>query len=118
MPLWDAFHLSRRLSGHPVELQLLCHICEDSFAQLQILKRHLQEIHGYRSMCSYCNDFECESGKSEVFLEHLKDKHPDAACNDALISSRTIYAPELRHLLNQHTSFFFLKNNLYSGTTY
>jgi hypothetical protein len=105
MPLWEAFQLSRHLSGHPiVELQILCYICENSFAQLQELKRHLGAKHGYRTMCSYCSDFECKSGQSDLFPEHLKNKHPEVACNDALISSRVIYAPDLRRLVDRHSS--------------
>ena len=104
VPLWDAFQSSRRLSGHPVELQISCHICKDSFARLQVLKRHLRDMHGYRTMCLYCSDFECTLGQGNLFREHLKDKHPEVARNDALISSRAIYAPEISRFVERHSS--------------
>ena len=102
--LWDAFQSSRRLCGHPVELQISCHICEHSVTQLRVLQRHLKDVHGYGLMCSYCGDFECNSGKNDLFPEHLQKKHPEVARNDALISSRAIYASELRRVVERHSS--------------
>jgi hypothetical protein len=102
--LWDAFQSSRRLSGHPVELQILCYLCEERFARLQGLRTHLIGRHAHRSECSYCSDFECKLGQSDLFREHLKNKHPEVARSDALVSSRVIYAPELRRLFERHSS--------------
>jgi hypothetical protein len=104
VPLWDAFQSSRHLSGHPIELQISCYLCGDSFARLQGLKTHLIGRHAHRSMCSYCSDFECKLGQSDLFREHLKNKHPEVARTDALVSSRVIYAPELRRLFERHSS--------------
>jgi hypothetical protein len=104
VPLWDAFQSSRRLSGHPVELQISCYLCKDSFSRLQGLKTHLIGRHSHRSMCSYCSDFECKVEQSDLFRKHLKNKHPEVARNDGLVSSRVIYAPELRRLVEWHSS--------------
>jgi hypothetical protein len=58
VPLWDAFQSSRRVSSHPVELQIFCHICNNSFAQPQELGSHLVGQHACRSVtvCSYCSE--------------------------------------------------------------
>ena len=102
--LWDAFQSSRRLSGHPVELQVVCYICNNSFAQLQGLKIHLIVRHAHRVMCSYCDDFEPKRGQRDLFLKHLRNKHLEVARNEGLASSGVIHAPELRRLVDQHTS--------------
>jgi hypothetical protein len=104
VPLWDAFQSSRRLSGHPIGLQISCYICKNSFAQLQELKSHLVGQHAHRTWCLYCDDFECKMGQSDLFREHLKNKHSEAARNDALVWSRVFYAPELRRLVERHSS--------------
>jgi len=108
-PLWDAaqsFITSRRLSSHPVELQVLCHICNTSFTQQQELKSHLVGKHAYRTVCSYCGDFECTPGHNR-FPGHLRSKHPEVARNDVLISdlSLIIFPPsQLDRLVNRHSS--------------
>ena len=102
--LWDAFRSSRRLSGHYVELQLVCHICENIFTQLEVLKGHLGAEHGYLMMCLYCSDFECELGMNDLFLEHLTDKHPGIARIGALKRSRAISTPDRRRLVEWHSS--------------
>jgi hypothetical protein len=113
-PSWDAlrrsFITTRLLSGRPVEVVISyqCHICHDIFPRRQTFESHLKikAWHGYRTlrMCLYCDDFECKSGHNNLFPEHLKSKHPEVARNDALISSEAIYAPELRRLLELHSS--------------
>jgi len=105
-PPWDAvqsFITLRMLSNRPVELTVpsyQCHICN---IRLQELKTHLVSMHTYRILCSYCGDFVCESAQTHRFPEHLRSKHPEVACNDALISGPVIYASELRQLVDRHS---------------
>ncbi len=109
-PWWDAAQLyitSRRLSGRPVELQALCHICNTSFTQQQEFKRHLVDKHAYRIVCSYCGGFECRPERNRLFRGHLTSKHPEVARNDALISDPSLipFLPfELDRLVNAHGS--------------
>ena len=51
-PLWDALQDSQRLSGHPVELQGLCHICNANFTQIRELIGHLIHTHANQSVSS------------------------------------------------------------------
>jgi len=105
-PSWDAaqsYITSRRLSGRPVELQALCHICNTSFTQQQELRTHLVDKHAYRIVCSYCGDFECKPVRNRPFREHLKSKHPEVARNDALISEFFLATFERDRLLNRHS---------------
>lgn len=109
-PFWDAaqsFITSRRLSGHSIELQVLCHICNTSFTQQQGLNRHLVGEHKYRIVCSYCDDFECMPGHSDLFPKHLESEHPEVARNDLLISHPFVksilrFQPDI--LVNRHGS--------------
>jgi hypothetical protein len=106
-PFWDSaqsFITSRRLSGRPVELHLLCSLCDTSFTRQEGLKIHLVDKHAHRIVCSYCGDFDCEPGHRDLFREHLRSKHPEVARNDALISGPFIGASELRLLVTRHSS--------------
>ena len=102
-----SFITSRQLSGRPVDLRFLCHICDISFTRQQGLKKHLVDQHAYRIMCSYCDDFEREEGYNHVFRDHLESKHPEVAYNDEL-SSNPGYtpplSPELEGFVNRHSS--------------
>ena len=94
--LWDIvqpFITSRRLSCHPAERHGECHICviPDStrFTRYRLqheLKRHLVNDHAYRIVCSYCDHFECVSGRKHLFLGHLRRKHPEFVRKGAPIS--------------------------------
>jgi hypothetical protein len=93
-PFWDAaqsFISSRRLSGHPVELQIVCEICNTSLIQHPDLNRHLVDEHNYRIVCSYCSDFDQNFDftprYNDPFPKHLKYFHPTIARNDALVSN-------------------------------
>jgi hypothetical protein len=77
---------------------------ERRLKRLQELEPQHQAQHPYRTMCLYCDDFECESGQNDLLAEDLKSKHPKVAHNDALISSGAIHASELRHLVARHSS--------------
>ena len=106
------FITSRRLSGRPVELRFLCHICVTSFTRQQELKTHLVDKHAYRIMCSYCGDFEHKRRYQErhdhfLFRDHLEGKHPEVARNDELFSNpfSTLSLPsELEALVSRHSS--------------
>jgi hypothetical protein len=86
-PFRDAalsFFTSRRLSGCPVDLEFLCHICSTSFTRQRELKAHLVDMHAYRIVCSHCvdGDFEPKPGSDHLFRDHLESKHPEVARND------------------------------------
>ena len=101
------FITSRWLSGRPVELQFLCHICGTSFTRQQGLKTHLVDQHAYRIMCSYCDNFEHERGQDHLYRDHVEGKHPEVARNDELFSNpfSTLSLPsELEALVNRHSS--------------
>jgi hypothetical protein len=79
-PFRDAalsFFTSRRLSGRPIELEFLCHICNTNFTRQQELKAHLVDKHAYRIVCSHCvdDDFERKPGSDHLFRDHLESKH-------------------------------------------
>ena len=105
-PLWDAaqsFVTSRRLSGHPVQVQ--CHICDTCFTQQEEFKSHLEDKDAHR-VCSYCSDFGFTSEHSDLFQKHLARKHPEVVRNDALFSDPSL-APtdsQLVILVYQHSS--------------
>jgi hypothetical protein len=104
---WNAsqsFITLRGLSGRPVVLTLSCSLCDASFTQLQSLKNHLIDEHTYRTVCSYCGDFECKPGQRYLFREHLKSKHFEVARNDPLFSELIRYDFELLGLVDRHTS--------------
>ncbi|KAH9059951.1 hypothetical protein EDB87DRAFT_1619400 [Lactarius vividus] len=108
-PFWGVaqeFLTSRRFSGRPVALQLLCYICDASFTWKKSLKTHLMVMHAYRLMCSFCGDFECTPGHRHLFQEHLKTKHPQAevARGDALISKPHLTPLELSQLVKRYSS--------------
>ncbi|KAH9018089.1 hypothetical protein EDB84DRAFT_1520259 [Lactarius hengduanensis] len=97
-----SFIISRRHSGCPVKSDFLCFACDYSSRYPQSLRRHLVDRHAYRLLCSYCSDFECTREHNNLFQEHLKNKHPEVARNDALISE-----PFLGHfgiLVDRHSS--------------
>jgi hypothetical protein len=115
-PSWDAvqsFVTSRWLSGPPVQMyarECSCHICGyTSFRGQQLLKTHLVTEHAYRIVCSYCGGFEWSLGYDRLsFREHLKNKHPEVARNDPIISNTllTSLTSHFHHdsLLNWHGS--------------
>ena len=107
-PSWNALQESRRISGHPVELQGLCHICNAAtnadFNRMQGLRKHLVDEHAYRVVCSYCGGFECKPTQRHLFREHIASKHPEVARNDALISGPITYSSQLQRLVNRHSS--------------
>ena len=107
---WDAlqsFITSRSISGRPVQIDALsyqCHICQFSYKEPQELKHHLRDKHRYQILCSYCGDFECTPGHSDLFREHLESKHPEVARIDSLISNPSITRFQLRSSLDRHSS--------------
>jgi hypothetical protein len=72
------FITSRSRFRRPVQVNVPlseCHICHAMFRQQNVPDRHLKDEHGYRTMCSYCDDFECTPGGHDLFREHLNSKH-------------------------------------------
>jgi hypothetical protein len=103
-PFRDAalsFFTSRRLSGRPVELEFLCHICDTCFKRQEELRAHLIDKHAHRIVCSYCDDFERKPGNDHLFRDHLESKHPDIARKDELFSNPF---STLDGLVNRHSS--------------
>ena len=105
-PFWDITQSlidSRRLS---VELDLLCHICKTRFTEQEELRRHLVLTHEYQMVCSYCGNFQCKLGYTQLFREHLNSSHPEEVRNDALIldprSAATYY--QLQSIAFRHGS--------------
>ena len=111
-PSWDSvqsFITSRSISGRPVNVDATsyqCHICHRSSERQQGLKRHLREKHGYQVLCSYCGEFERTPGQSDLFQEHLKDKHPEIVHNDVFSSKPSLILTilQVNNLVNRHTS--------------
>ena len=85
-------------------LQYQCHICHGSSEEQHGLKRHLRENYGYQVLCSYCGEFECTPGESDLFREHLKDKHREVARSDAHISKPSLTPFQIDSLVNWHSS--------------
>ena len=102
-----SFLTSRRLSGRPVDLQFLCHICHTGYTRQQELKSHLEYKHAYQIVCSYCGDFDRQPGYDHLFRDHITNKHPEVAHSDELFSNpfSTLSLPsELDGLVNRHSS--------------
>ena len=109
-PSWDSvqsFITARWISGHPTEVaapSYQCHICHGSSDKQQELKLHLRDDHGYQILCSYCGEFECTPGQSDLLREHLESKHPEIAHSDSLSSKPSLTHPLLRNFVNRHGS--------------
>ena len=109
-PSWDSvqsFTTSRSISGHPVQVyaqSYRCHMCYDSSKEQHELKHHLRDEHGYQILCSYCGEFECTPGQSDLFQEHLKSGHHQIAHNDPLISESSLTPFQFVSLVNRHSS--------------
>ncbi|KAH9003948.1 hypothetical protein EDB83DRAFT_777541 [Lactarius deliciosus] len=114
-PSWDAVQsliTSQRISGsgRPIEVyarKYSCHMCSSSSTEQRELKTHLGFRHAYRTVCSYCRDFECTLGDGDIFREHLASKHPEVARNDVLISNPVLtrFRPsQLDDLIDRHSS--------------
>ena len=98
---WDAlqsFVTSRLLSGSPVQADVPLFQCRVGFRRQQGLEHHLVDNRAYRTMCSYCSDFECTLGHKGLFLDHLESEHPEVALHDPPISGRRLR--RLRYLRN------------------
>ena len=113
-PSWDAllsFIASRSRSGCPVQVNvplLQCDVCHAGFRQQKGLEHHLEGEHKYRTVCSYCANFEWIPEHNNQFREHLDGEHPEVASEDALIWSPLIsrsLPSQLETLLKRHSSF-------------
>jgi len=75
----------------------LCKICQARFTEQKELKKHLVVMHAYRLVCPYCHcgDFEFAPRYSNLFREHLANKHPEVAHTETLIlnPSSQSYSP-------------------------
>ena len=113
-PSWDALLsliASRSRSGCPVQVNvplLQCDVCHAGFRQQKGLECHLMGKHTYRTMCSYCANFEWTPGHNDQFREHLNSEHPEVTSKGALIWSPLLalsLPSQLESLLKQHSSF-------------
>lgn len=82
----QSFATSRRLSGHPVEVNpplirrnFWCRSCNVDFAQKQGLNRHNKDRHSPRNVCAHCGMFEWTEGRQYRFRRHLQECHPEVA---------------------------------------
>lgn len=57
---------------------------------MQEYKRHLVDVHVYRTVCSYFDDFECTPGHDDDLFRHLANELPDA---DPLNSNPDLQSP-------------------------
>ena len=109
-PSWNSvqsFITSRSISGRPVQVDALyyrCHICYHRVKEQQELKLHLRNKHRYQVLCSYCGEFECAPGQSDLFRSHLEKSHSEIAHNDALISKPSLTQFQIGDLVNRHSS--------------
>ena len=109
-PLWNSvqsFITSRSISGRPVQVDGLfyrCHICRHLLAEQHALKHHLRDKHRYQILCSYCGEFECTPGQSDLFQEHLKSEHYQIVHNDALISKPDLTLFQSDRHVDRHSS--------------
>jgi hypothetical protein len=83
-PFWENTQSLIDLRQLSVELDLFCHICKTPFTEQEELRRHLVLAHEYLMMCSYCSDFQCKLGYTQLFREHLNSNHHEVVRNDPL----------------------------------
>ena len=109
-PSWDAllsFTTLRSRSGRPLQVNVpfsQCHRCHSSFRLQKNLDRHLVDRHAYRTMCSYCDDFECTTRNGNLFRKHLEGEHPILMRSDPFISNPTLNFYRLDQLVKRHSS--------------
>ncbi|KAH8999708.1 hypothetical protein EDB83DRAFT_892963 [Lactarius deliciosus] len=109
-PSWDGlllFITLRSRSGHPLQVNVpfnQCHICHASFREKKGLDRHLIDQHGYRILCSYCNDFECAGHNDDLFREHLMRNHVDVVYTDDHVWNYLLTPDQLDSLISRHSS--------------
>ena len=109
-PSWNSvqsFITSRSITGRPVQVDApsyQCHSCSYSCHKQHKLKHHLRDKHKYQILCSYCGEFECTPGRSDLFQEHLKSGHYQIVHNDALISKPSSIVSQIDSFVNRHSS--------------
>lgn len=105
-PFWDSTQSLIELRRLSIELDLLCHICKTLFTEQEELRRHLVLAHEYQMVCSYCGDFQCKLGYTQLFREHLNSSHPEVVRNDPLfpdpLSTGTYH--QLMNIIFRHGS--------------
>ncbi|KAH9009457.1 hypothetical protein EDB83DRAFT_2453557, partial [Lactarius deliciosus] len=107
-PSWDgllSFITSRSRSGHPVQVNVpfnQCHICRASFREKNELNLHLLDEHGDRLLCSYCDNFECTLGQSDLFRRHLRSEHFRVAGKAPHVWYYSLTPDELGDLITRH----------------
>ena len=109
-PSWDAlqsFITSRSLSDRPAQVNVTlhqCDICHACFRDEEGLESHLVGKHAYRTMCSYCTDFEFTPRRIYQFQGHLESQHPEVVRrHDGSINS-LFTIPQLDRFVNRHSS--------------
>ena len=105
-PFWDSTQSLIDLRQLSIELDLLCHICKTTFTEQEELRRHIVLAHEYQTVCSYCGDFQCKLGYTQLFREHLNSNHPEVVRNDPLFPSplSTGTYHQLMNLIFRHGS--------------
>ncbi|KAH9073610.1 hypothetical protein EDB83DRAFT_2358809 [Lactarius deliciosus] len=84
---------TRQRSHHRVQVytrELSCKICNATFRKQEELKKHLVVWHAHRIVCPYCGNFEFKPRLTDLFQEHLANKHPEAPHTETLVSNATL----------------------------
>ena len=108
-PSWDAlqsFITSRSLSNRPVQVNVplhQCDICHACFREKEGLESHFIYKHAYRTMCSYCSDFECTLRRIYQVRGHLERQHPEVMRNVGSINALFTLS-QVDRFVTQHSS--------------
>ena len=87
----------RRLSGCPISVGYiqpseppvyLCLNCEVGFTQHQLFSGRMTRYNkpDARIWCHFCHRFTCSQGRTHIYQEHLRRRHPDVASQKLFIS--------------------------------
>jgi hypothetical protein len=61
-----------------------CHLCNISFTQSQVFRRHLKDKHEDKESCTHCSSFKWSRGRPHLYRTHLKLQHPDVTSSEDL----------------------------------
>ena len=59
-----------------------CHNCRVSFAQPQVFRRHLKDMHEEKESCAHCSSFKWSRGRPYIYRRHLELKHPEVTSSE------------------------------------
>ncbi|KAH9073607.1 hypothetical protein EDB83DRAFT_84673 [Lactarius deliciosus] len=88
----ESFTITQEHFGNHVQVytrERWCKICGAGFTKQEELKKHLVVWHAYRLVCPYCGDFDFTPRYSDLFREHLANKHPEVSHTETLVLNPT-----------------------------